>query len=211
MVFRASSGVGFTQDVTNTVWPCSVSQRHVQDIELVDPGRKEEDRRLSHGLGQRRILDELEQFVAEDDLALRGGDVFAELEGAHVRLPQGEVTAPALQIFLEHLQAAQQVLAAGFDRFLQDRGIREDEVGRRERVRRLLQEERCFAALCRIDIRRARRKILQPFALEGVGAPQQIEQGVLTPVRITEAPVARERVMSVMVRSGEQDAIGFRP
>lgn len=95
---------------------------------LIDPGWEEQNRRLRHRFRQRRVLDELEQFVAEDDLALRGGDILAELEGAHVRLAQRQMTASALQIFLEHLQAAQQVFAASLDGLFQNRWIGEDEV-----------------------------------------------------------------------------------
>src|SRR5262249_17951287 len=43
----------------------------VEDVELVDPGRNDQERALEHRLGRWRILDELHQRVLEDDLAGR--------------------------------------------------------------------------------------------------------------------------------------------
>ena len=88
---RRSSGL--TQDTTNTVKPCRhhvaderLLRAQVEDVELVDPGRHDQQRRRVHALGARRILDQLDEVVLEHDLAGRGGDVAADLEGLHVGL-----------------------------------------------------------------------------------------------------------------------------
>ena len=50
--------------------------------------------RSQHLLGRRRVLDELDQIVLVDDLARRGGDVLADLEGLHVGHADRELPLP---------------------------------------------------------------------------------------------------------------------
>ena len=53
----------------------------IEDIELVDPGRDDQERPLEDLLRGGRILDELDQLVLKDHLAGREGDVDADFEG----------------------------------------------------------------------------------------------------------------------------------
>ena len=62
----------------------AVLRLQVQDVELVDPGRHDQERAFVDLLGCRRILDELHQLVLVDHLAGRGRDVLADLEGGLV-------------------------------------------------------------------------------------------------------------------------------
>ncbi len=60
----------------------------VEDVELVDARRHEQDRPLVHLRRQRLVLDQLEQLVLEDHRALGRRDVAADLERALVGLRQ---------------------------------------------------------------------------------------------------------------------------
>ena len=51
----------------------AVLRLEVEDVELVDPGRHDQERPLEHGVRGRGVLDQLHQVVAEDDLARRHG------------------------------------------------------------------------------------------------------------------------------------------
>ena len=53
----------------------------VEDVELVDARRHDQQRAARHLIGQRRVLDQLEQLVLEDHRALGHRDVLADLEG----------------------------------------------------------------------------------------------------------------------------------
>ena len=62
----------------------AVLRLHVEDVVLVDPVRDDQQRGLVHGLGRRRVLDQLDQPVAVDHLARRQGEVAARREGRQV-------------------------------------------------------------------------------------------------------------------------------
>ena len=68
----------------------------VEDVELVDPGRHDQERALEYLFRGRLVLDELQQLVLEDDLARRDGEVAPDLELAGVGLPDLEVPPPRL-------------------------------------------------------------------------------------------------------------------
>ena len=55
-------------------------RREVEDVELIDPRRHDQHRRLEHFRGRGRILDELDQLVLEHDLACREREIAANLE-----------------------------------------------------------------------------------------------------------------------------------
>ena len=55
-------------------------RREVEDVELIDPRRHDQHRRLEHFRRRGRILDELDQLVLEHDLARREREIAANLE-----------------------------------------------------------------------------------------------------------------------------------
>ena len=57
----------------------------IEDVELVDPGRHDQERALVDLRRRGLVLDELDELVAEDHLAGRVREIDAELEGARVR------------------------------------------------------------------------------------------------------------------------------
>ena len=83
-----------------------------------------------HRLRRRRVLDELHQFVLEDDAAGRGGDVLAELElGRGAALRQLRVGGGVGEQIGE---AGEQADRAGVDGAADRLGVGEGEIGRRE-------------------------------------------------------------------------------
>src|SRR5213075_727525 len=54
-------------------------RREIEDVELVDPGRHDQQGPREHRRGRRRILDELHQIVFENDLAGRERQTAANL------------------------------------------------------------------------------------------------------------------------------------
>ena len=103
--------------MTNTVRPWSTHQLmkdfsgvEIEDVELVDPGRHDQQRPLQHRLGRRRVLDELHQIVLEDHLAGRDREVAADLELRRVGLADLQVAAAGLDVLGQHVHAAHEVL-----------------------------------------------------------------------------------------------------
>jgi hypothetical protein len=113
----------------------------VEDVELVDPGRHDQQRPPPHLGRRRRVLDQLHQVVLEDDLAGRRRHVLAEPEGPLVRHRDREPAAAALQVGDQMLETAHQVLAAAVERLAQHLRIRGDEVGGRPGIDQLARVE----------------------------------------------------------------------
>ena len=74
-----------------------ILRAQIQDVELVDPGRKNQQRPLVDLGGRRRVLQQLEQFAAEHDLARRQRDILADHESVGA-LPDRKLALAALQI-----------------------------------------------------------------------------------------------------------------
>ena len=62
----------------------------IEDVELVDPRRHDQQRRAQHVFGRRRILDQLHQLVLEDHLARRRRHVDADLEIGRIGLADAQ-------------------------------------------------------------------------------------------------------------------------
>jgi hypothetical protein len=87
-----------------------VLRREVENVVFHDPGRHDQHRLRPHLSGRRRVLDELDQLVAEHDLAGRHRQVAADLEGLR---PGGRPPVDrALPVLDEVPEAAHQVEAA---------------------------------------------------------------------------------------------------
>ena len=107
---------------------------------------------------RRRVLDQLDQLVAKDDLAFRDGDLLADAEilGAR-RLAAVE---RALHVVEEILVAAREVLAALGHGLLDHLGVRQRAVRGRERLRRLARGELDELGVARLDARHVARRLL---------------------------------------------------
>ena len=122
----------------------------IENVELVDPGRHDQERRAQHGLRGRRVLDQLHQLVLEDHLAGRRRHVDADDEIGRVGLADAQRAVAGLDVLRQHLHAAHEIVAVGGQRLAQHFRIGEDEIRRRHRVGDLLDVE--FGLLARMRI-----------------------------------------------------------
>ncbi len=107
----------------------------VEDVELVDPRRNDQQGRRMYLVGQRRILDQLHDVVLEHHLALARADVLAEPECLGVGHAHTQLAAVAArQIFQQVVQPLHQVLPARIDGFAQHFRIGQHEIRRRQRI-----------------------------------------------------------------------------
>jgi hypothetical protein len=83
--------------------------------------------------GARRVLQQLHHVGLEDDLARRGGDVLAQLEGGGVGHLDAQVAVTFFDVAQQVVEALDQVLAVALDRLAEDFRVGQREVGRRQR------------------------------------------------------------------------------
>jgi hypothetical protein len=102
----------------------------VENIELVDPGRHDQQRAFENGFGRRLVLDDLADFILGDHLARRNGDVLADLELRRIGLTQPQLALAGGDVLGKHLHALDQVFAIGRDHFLVELGIGGEKIGR---------------------------------------------------------------------------------
>jgi hypothetical protein len=162
----------------------------VQDVELVDPRREDQQRDLVHRLGGRGELQQLQDVVLVDHLARGGGDVLADLELGQVGLADRQLAAAALQVGGEVLHAAHQALALALHHLAQGGGVGDQEVRRREGVGQHLGEELDPALGVGIDAFGLRDQVVQPVRRQQVALLHHVEHRVGRPVGIAEPLVA---------------------
>ena len=117
-------GVTSTDEVAHQ----RIGGREIEDVVLHDPSRHDEDRLAIDLAGFGRILDQLDQAVAVDHLALRDRDVLARLE--RVSSNRRFATDRALPIRDEIHGAVDEVLPAFADGRLESFWICRDEINR---------------------------------------------------------------------------------
>jgi hypothetical protein len=122
----------------------------IQYVEFVDPGRNDEEGAAVHRFGGRGVLQKLHQLVLADDLARRGGEVGAHLEGIEVGLANAQLAVAGGDVAGKVLQALDKVLAIAGEGELQHLGIGQGEVGGRERIGDLLDIEACLVLGVRV-------------------------------------------------------------
>jgi len=166
-------------------------RRKIEDVVFVDPGRHHQQWPLADFLCCRRILNELQQFILKDDLARRGGEVAAKLEGGGVGLADLHQIARVLEILGEKIGAVQKITAVRDDRFAQDLRVGREEIRRRIGARVLAKIELGAVTLSRVEAGRGRKLVLGPLAGEQVSLLAKIEEGVVVPLRVVEAVVPR--------------------
>ena len=137
-------------------------RRQVEHVELVDPGRHDQQRPLEHHRRRRRVLDELHQLVLEDDLAGRDREIAPDLEHRGVRLADLEIAAAGLDVLGEHVHAADQIVGIAQDRLAQQFRIGQHEVRRRHRVGDLPDVELGLLPGVRIEIGGVADQLLGP-------------------------------------------------
>ncbi len=166
----------------------------VEDVELVDPGRHDQQRPLQHLWRRGRVLDQLDDLVAEDDLARCRRDIDTDLEGAAVGLADLELAAAGLDILGIHLHAAHEVLAVLLHGLAQQLGIGGDEIGGREGAGDLLDVEAGLLARMRVEVVGLVDHRLGPARADQISLFDEVEGGVVRPVRVLEAGIALVRL-----------------
>ncbi len=166
----------------------------IENVELVDPGRHDQERRAQHRLRGRRVLDQLHQLVLEDHLARRRRHVDADDEVGRVGLADAQRAAAGFDVLGQHLHAAHEIVAVRRQRLAQHFRIGEDEIRRRDRVGDLLNVELGLLARVRIEAFGVLHQFLRPLRGEQIELQHEIEELVRFPLRILEALVARRRL-----------------
>ena len=161
-----------------------VLRLQVEDVELVDAGRHQQERPLVDLLGQRLILDQLEQNALIDDGSFAGRDVLADLEGGLVGLRDLALADILQQVVHPHLQA----LAIGVEQRLLCLRIQGEEVGRRRGVNPLRHRELDSLAGLGIALH-AFGQASQELGIEQVSPRIKRRKRILLPRRIGEARI----------------------
>ena len=182
----------------------------VENVELVDPRRHDQQRAPIDLLGRRGILQQFDQVVAEHDLAGRGGHVHAEHELLVVGLADLQIAAARLDVLGEHLHAAREVFRLRRPGRAQEFGIGQQEVRRRHRARYLAQIERRLVMRHLVELR-AVDHVVRPVVGDQIGLAQEIEERVVAPVGRGESLVARIGRNIGLLRLAGETAEGVRP
>ena len=109
----------------------------VENVELVDPGRNEQERYRVGLRGERRVLDQLDEAVSVDDLPLRDGEVLSWRESFGV----GHSHPTLAQIGNQITQAVSHAAATRLQRLAKSRRVRRQKQGRTRRIDQLLDVE----------------------------------------------------------------------
>ncbi len=159
----------------------------VEDIELVDPRRHDDDRHGVHRFGGRRVVDQLDQAVAEYHLARRRRQILADDKGVGF----DHLDVPGLDVAQEILETAGEALAAGRHEALHGHRIEPEVIGRRHHVEPLAQPEGGAPTLLVRLTRRLEVHVLQPVGEGQVPLLDDVPGRGIGPYRIGKADVIR--------------------
>src|SRR5688572_3663619 len=134
-----------------------------------------------------RVLDQLDQLVAEDDLALGDGDLLADAEVFRAR--RLAAAQRALDVVEVMFVAARKVLPALGHGLLDHLGVRQRAVRRRERLGGLARRELDEPGVARLDAGHVARRLLEERHAVLECLSPDVER-VLLPGRVREAAVA---------------------
>src|SRR5882724_693469 len=118
-----------------------VLRLQVENVELVDPRRNNEEGALPNFRRRGSILDELHKAVLEYDLPRRRRNVLAETKSIHVGHRDRKAAVAAAEIGKQVLQPVEQVLSPGIQRGSEDLRVGCDEVRGRDGVDELTRVE----------------------------------------------------------------------
>ena len=134
------------------------------------------------------VLDQLDELVAEHDLAGRGRNGLADDEiGVTGRRGGGAQLQP---VPVPVLPAEYEILAAALERLLQHFRIGGGKIGRRKHVQQLPHRELDDGLVRRRNAAHAGRRIVPPLLAEQEGLCEHVERRTL-PLRICKTPVLR--------------------
>src|ERR1700686_2899063 len=105
----------------------------VENVELVDPWRNEQQRYRVGLRGERRVLDQLDEAVSVDDLPLRDGEILSWRESFGV----GHSHPSLAQIGNQITQAVSHAASPRLQRLSKSRRVRRQKQGRARRIDQL--------------------------------------------------------------------------
>ena len=163
----------------------------VEDVELVDPGRDDQQRYLEDLFGRRRILDELHQFVLIDHLARGERQVGTDFKTRGIGLSDPKIAAAGLNVLRQHVHSTHEVFGIRGQGLAQQLRIGEHEVRGRNRIRNLPHIEFGLVALARVEPAGVRHQLVGPVGGQQIGLLEKIEELIGRPFGIGKAFVAR--------------------
>jgi hypothetical protein len=176
----------------------------VDHVEAVDQ-RRHVQQRLGGDVGRGgRVLDELEQVGLMHDLTGRGGDGLALPERVRIAAAAHDAL-PARHILQQIGEPLGQIGAAGRQRTLDHVGVGVGEVGGRDGVQILVEQEVDHRPPLRVALP-LRDNALQLVGGEQVGVADGAVIGVILPRRCRKAPVARLLTRGAADRTGPESA-----
>ncbi len=186
--------------------------RHeIEDVIFVDPGRHHDQRPLVDLLRRRRVLDELDEVVLEDDLTRRDGQIASDFEGREIGLGDAEQILRLLEIVGKMRHASHQIFGVGLERGAYHFRIGERVVRRRERRQHLLQIEHSLLARPVVHPLGVLGDVRRPARGDQISLLPKIEILAVGPVRILEAVVAGLRFDHRLDIFAEKAAKGAAP
>ncbi len=186
-------------------------RREVENVELVDPRRHDQQGSLVDLCGRGRILDQLDEVVLKHDLARGHGQVPADLEGRKIRLADAQQILRLLEVLNELGHAAHQILGIGGERSAHHLGIGQCEVRRRQRRQHLVQVEQRLLARLLIDTLGVAGEVLGPARGDEISLLPEIEVLTVRPIGVLEAVVAGLRLDHRLDVLAEKPAEGAAP
>ena len=163
----------------------------IQDVELVDPGRRDEDRPAEDLLRLRRVLNDLADVVLRHHRAGSDGEVPADLEAGGIGLSQLQAAVARRHVLGEHLHAAYEIGAVLRHGLAVEFGVGQNEVRGRDGVGDLLHVEGGLLARVRIETIGPHHQIVRPAGGEDVDLLEEVEEEVAAPFLVGKALVAR--------------------
>ena len=162
----------------------------VEDIELVDPGRDDQQGTLEHFFRRGVELQHLHEVILENDFAGCGADIAAHLEGSRVGHFDAQLAIAFFDVTQEIIKAIEQVLPLAFHRLAQNFRIGHGEVGGRERVDELAGKEIHFLLGVIRQAFDTADGVMHMARGDEVGLFHEIEQKMIFPFVVAETVVA---------------------
>ena len=186
-------------------------RRQVENVELVDPGRHDDQRPLEDRLRGRLVLQNLAEIVAGDDLAGCERDIEAERKLGGIRLAKSQLAAAGHDVLGQHFHAGDEIGAMRGDRRAIDFGIGDREICRRKRSGHLLHVECRLVPRMLVQPLRLGNQSLGPGGGNREDLPHERKERVLHPVLVGESLVSRRRRWLALLRRASELRERSRP
>src|SRR5215207_812939 len=166
-----------------------ISRTQVEDVELVNPRRHDEERHAPDLVGEWAVLDELHHLVLENHLAEGRSNGLANPEGIKVAHGDGQGSPARVDVSEKVGEAVEQVPAAALKRGLQHLGVGRDEVRRSDRVDKLARVEIHLTSRLFVEAVDAARGREDGLGRDDIALLDVVEDSDLTPGRVSKAGI----------------------